>query len=127
VRSEEEGCRVTAIVFMWNGRSKERYPSTSYTLLSLLILALSTDGADKYPGMQACDLLPSSLLFFMLETAITVCSLLPSSRALLSALLHPNGYNEMERETCTENSGGGNSILLAPIEIHGGSGQARDY
>ncbi len=47
---------------MWTGRSKEEYRSTQYALLSLLH-ALSTDGTDKHPGVQTCDLLPSPLLF----------------------------------------------------------------
>ncbi len=82
---------MTAEVFTWTGRAKEEYRSTEYALLSL-IYALSTDGTDKHPGVQTCDLLPSPLLFSHLGDRFR--SALPP--ALLSALLHPNGYNEME-------------------------------
>ena len=47
--------------------------------------------------------------------------------AMLSALLHPDGYNEMERETCTVDPGGGKPVPLAPIEILGGFGPAGGY
>ncbi len=76
---------------MWTGRSKEEDRSTEYALLSLLH-ALSTDGMDKHPGVQTCDLLPSPLLFSIEGGAILVCP-----PALLSALLPPNVYNEYER------------------------------
>ncbi len=124
MRSEEEGCRVTAGVFTWTGRSKEEYRSTAYALLSL-IHALSTDGTDKHPGVQTCDLLPSPLLFSHRgDHDLGLLSLLPCPPTLLSALLHPNEYNEMERETCTEDPGGGKPVPLAPINRRGGSGPA---
>ena len=111
---------MTAEVFTWTGRAKEEYRSTEYALLSL-IYALSTDGTDKHPGVQTCDLLPSPLLFSHLGDRFR-SALLP---ALLSALLHPNGYNEMEREICTEDPGGGKPVPLEPIGRGGGSGPAR--
>src|SRR5260370_12368821 len=39
--------------------------------------------------------------------------------------LHPNGYNEMEREICTEDPGGGKPVPLEPIGRRGGSGTTR--
>ena len=114
---------MTAEVFTWTGRAKEEYRSTEYALLSL-IYALSTDGTDKHPGVQTCDLLSSPLLFSIEGTASGLLSLLPCPPALLSALLHPNGYNEMERETCTEDPGGGKPVPLEPIDRRGGSGPA---
>jgi hypothetical protein len=62
---------------MWNGRSKEEYRSTEYAYLSL-IHALSTDGTDKHPGMQTCDLLSSPLLFSIEGTASDLLCILPS-------------------------------------------------
>jgi hypothetical protein len=63
---------MAARVCLWIGRSKEQNRSTEYTLLSL-IHALSTDGTDKHPGMQTCDLLPPPLLFAISGTEISVC------------------------------------------------------
>ena len=109
---------------MWTDRSKKE-SDLLHMLLKFLIHALSTDGTDKHPGVQTCDLLPSPLLFSHCgDRDLGLLSLLPYPPALLSALLHPNGYNEMERETCTEDPGGGKPVPLAPINRRGGSGPA---
>ena len=79
-------------------------------------------------AIQTCELHPSPLTFLHGEDCdlVLLSPALSCPRAFLSALLHINGYNEMERETCTENVGDGNPVPLELIEIPGGSGPVRD-